>query len=208
MRRFITAGIASMPILAFAGGPSSAPPLSDDALNFILDVEYWGTIESRIPGGDHAPIHAVARVDGRVAPPEFGSEPGVGVYEYNEEGYPPRVPAPSNFVTSNLQTLAGPSESEDRVSMVTDANHHAFAIENREFVPHPGRPEDYSLFGLEIDTPEKFLDGVGLIQEFDVRPAAAGGRSLGWFDQLIDGVGTSFRFVIDRIRVTPKVCRP
>ncbi len=55
-----------------------------------------------------------------------------------------------------------------------------------------------------------FIHGDGLLQPFDLRLDDAGGDTAGGiWQQLVNGVssGFGFEFALDRIRVTPKVCR-
>jgi hypothetical protein len=53
------------------------------------------------------------------------------------------------------------------------------------------------------------MDGTSLYQQFDVQGRNEGlDRAQARFDGLVDGVFTVLLFTVDRLRATPKVCRP
>ena len=61
---------------------------------------------------------------------------------------------------------------------------------------------------ISVGSPVDFIMGESLVQSFDLRPEESGGSAGGTFESFFDGVGSGFSFVIDRIRATPRVCRP
>ena len=104
-------GLLLLPMTAGAADSSAG------AVNFILDVEWSGTVETRtlrtFAAGDA--IHGTVRMNSALAPPDILPDPNESLRFYNEAGFPPRVPAPSGFVVSDWSTLKG--ESEDRIAI-------------------------------------------------------------------------------------------
>jgi hypothetical protein len=211
MRSFTLAIAAAA---ALAQSPTFGAPIdaADQAgIDFILDVQFWGTEWTRpVVGGPRVfgdPVHGTMHVDARLAPPDSDPSPAAGNWFYNEPCCGPRRAAPSDFVTSDWQTLHGETEDHygvsDRIPTslgLTDG----FSVTNSEF--GPGQ-KDFSTLFVSISTTKDIVDGGGLLQQFESRPIAEGGYSNGTFDQTINGVYKQVLFVVDRLRVTAKVCR-
>jgi hypothetical protein len=177
----------------------------------ILEVEYWGTvtrvdgpIETRI--GD--PIHGLLHIDPSLAPPgpPLGG-PTEAQYIWNapcDRKCPPRVPAPSGFVTS-YKTVCG-GDSDDQVHLFNgnppSGRFDAFIVENNE--RGPGHIYQLSVGAL---APLDLLHELGISQEFDTRPADSGGSGSGRLEEIFQSFANRVDFIVERLRVSPKVCR-
>jgi hypothetical protein len=188
----------------------------------VIDIDFWGTISNDY-GGPRVgeAIEGSMRLDLRFAGAdhEYWS-PNWGVYGVN---YPPcerNCPEPepdreSRFVTTRGGLVEG--QSYDEVTVVD-------SIPGSDSFPHDYlRVQDWEWSGLPSDDSDAdlrvvvgisssvvdFIHGDGLLQPFDLRLADAGGDTAGGgiWQQLVNGVSSGFEFALDRIRVTPKVCR-
>jgi hypothetical protein len=182
----------------------------------ILNVEYWGTVTSSYDGSGPAThkvgdsLHGLIRVDTSLAPPDRAtSAADEGNYIWNnfcDRICPPRVDAPSGFVTSDLSKIRG--TSDDFVSVfdlfsMSGGYADTFTLMDRE--QSPGQILELQ---LGILAPVDFIRGDGLIQSFDIRPADVGAKVAdGRFAEFFNAFSRTFDFVVDRLRVSPKVCR-
>jgi hypothetical protein len=191
---------------------AAAEPVSTDA-SYVLDVEYWGTVYDVSVGdgisvGDS--LHGTLRISSRLAPRDFLPSARESSYIWNEpvdcrDDCPARVSSPSGFVTSAEQHLHG--VSDDHVFVVDSASTTSwdrFGVDNLE---HADTGNDFASTSVEIGAPTDFVSGDGLMQAFDVRAANKGGTGYGVVHELVGGVSKLFAFAVDRLRVTPKVCR-
>jgi hypothetical protein len=208
----LAAGLLAIPFAAHAG--------LIEVPRYLVDVEYWGTV-SDVTQGTHEvgdSVHGRLRIDTSLAPSDTESQdPRVGDYIWNapcERGCPPDVDAPNGFVTTD----GAPSfhgRSYDRVQVFDSAGSPVpardfFAIKDDEGPALNGGSADYLVVGLGVRSPADFISGDGIVQTFDIRPVTDVGSapSGGGIDSLINGVASSFGFLLDRIRVTPHLCKP
>src|SRR5262245_54465262 len=115
------------PLLAAVGValPLAAIAGDREAHEYVVDIEYWGTVNAVIAGEDVKigdPLRGTMTLVPRLAPRDADRSDTAGDYAWNplcEGDCPPRVTAPSYFVSSNRRGVRG--ESGDRV-LVGDNN--------------------------------------------------------------------------------------
>ena len=205
-------GLLAIPFAAHAG--------LIEAPRYLVEVEYWGTVHD-VTAGTHEigdSVHGRLRIDTSLSPGDLESQPNLGDYIWNppcERGCPPDVDAPNRFVTTDgMPSFHG--NSRDRVYVFDSAGSlvfpgDEFAVSDSEVPSLAGGSADYLHVGFNVSSPMDFVSGDGIVQTFDIRPGdanAPSGRSGGGVESFIDGVLTSFEFYIDRVRVTPLVCKP
>ena len=200
-----------------------ASPLGIDATPMmdgrqVLDVEFWGTVsfvDSLVDRTSRAgdPVYALMRIDLSLGWNDTdASEPG-GDYGFNPErcrGYcPPLIDTPHTFVkTLGVPTVA--DGSYDGVTLFNAPDFDRFSIRDWELGPRGNDlPRTHQELTVNVVENSDFIHGTGLLQTFDVRPAQDGrGAAYGSWNLLAGGVSKAFTFVVDRIRATPRVCRP
>jgi hypothetical protein len=218
--------------LALLGSPfaSANAALIQDEIN-VVDIEIWGTI-TEVVGGDGDwmvgdGFHRTLRIHLESAPPDSSSGEA-GSYRWNQpcdRFCPPPGPTTS-FVSTVGKSVVG--FSEDHVSLrsfrPSDAfpnGADAFTVSDRETWawedPARGLSGTNAFeFTFDFSTPYDLLEGDSLIQQFDHRftpdEQVGGGLAgaipprgaIGW---LVEGVQSGVRFIADRVRATPRVCR-
>lgn len=185
-----------------------------------LIVEYWGTIDNGSAiraAGD--PIHGILRVDVAHAPgdinPTFGFYPNTAWYR--DPPFGPADPQPIGGFVSQDGVPVG-----DAVYLVEDSvtvrdgwgpngprlpsTSDSFWV--TDFQTFGGTPQSPNYIELTVGATGAFdfVDGLGLVQEFDVRPDPNSGAAGGFLSYFIDGVGEQLTFITHRVSV--KVCRP
>jgi hypothetical protein len=151
-----------------------------------------------------------------VAPPDaaFIYPEWVGEYSVNQEcerNCLPERTEPSGFVTSpGIRDLGG--AVYDQVLVIDRAldPSHEFTLDEYDVRDYEIAPDfrGASQLRINVGSAVDFIMGESLVQSFDLRPAESGGAAGGTFESFLDDVASGFSFVIDRIRATPRVCRP
>jgi hypothetical protein len=192
---------------------------SGHAVDFILTIEYWGTVDHVTRGSANVgdAVHGTMVVHSAFAPPDLrATNPNEGDYLWNspcDRQCPPRIPAPSGFVTNDRSSFKGTSDDE---VLVIDRDKDPgradwFLVADRESTVHGsgvGAYSDTHSVAVQIGSTVDFIMGEGLLQSFDLRPDASTiARQGGIFDQVHGVIQNSLTFVVERLRVTPKVCR-
>jgi hypothetical protein len=217
MYRLIVLGAAALPLDVQAGLILEAPPQPPSYQ--VIDIDFWGTITDVEFGSRHVgeSITGSMRIDLRYAPPDRNSQfPGAEYIWIPEcpRNCPPEIDAPSQFLRTAGAPLEFGGNSYDLVE-VFDAQAGGsvdiadrFALRDWE-IGSITEPAELLVALSAQSSVLDFVHGRGLLQEFDLRPADAGGDTAagGIWREYIDGVNTIFEFAIDRLRVTPKVCR-
>jgi hypothetical protein len=212
MQRLIAAGLLAAPFFAHAG--TDVPPTHTKS-SYILDVEYWGTVYDVSVGDGVAvgdSLHGTLHVQSRLAPRDFIPDAREASYIWNEprncvfDCPPPRIPAPSGFVTrGDGTTIEG--VSGDHVSVVdgraSKRHWDRFGVEDFERTSN-----GFAELVLDVGAPLDFVKGDSLAQAFDVRAKEAGGSGYGIVHELVGGAHRLFAFAVDRLRVAPRVCHP
>jgi hypothetical protein len=192
----------------------------------ILDIDFWGTI-SEVQDTPGRRVGEAFQGSFRI---NLGSTPENlsagnrydGTYWWNhlqDEGcFPncaPDMDAPHDFVTTRGAPRERGAFSQDRV-IVSERGDGAgggrdqIEISDMEHGP-PGGTNPVWEGGLIVGSDTlNFIRGTGVRQKFDVQPASAPGHTtaVAFFTEVIDGVWTRFWVEIDRVRATPRVCRP
>jgi hypothetical protein len=212
MKTMISIAAVALPL--FAQAVPITPP------HYLIDIEYWGSVSGDVVGGGHSigdNVRGTMRIDTRLAPGDVAS-----IYDYwgdyqlnercNHQNCPPELTEPSEFVTSpRIPDLGG--FMFDRVQVFDNktsgsANlYDAYDVEDWE--SNPGGSMFRRLNVAVSSTTLDFIAGDGLVQSFDVVPSEhAETVANGTWEQYVDNVAEGFSFVVDRIRVTPKLCKP
>jgi hypothetical protein len=220
MKRLILLAAAALPPAVQA--ENVATPASASYL--VVDIEFWGTISTVGAGtrrvGDA--INGSMRIDMRFAPDDFWHDsifPNEGEYIWNfpcERNCGPEPDAPSRFVTTRAAPVELGGNSYDRVFLFDTSKGTAFAKDEfgiRDWELGAGTGNEYSELRVSLSASSSvvdFIHGDDLLQDFDLRPAEAGGdTSAGgsWHEALNGMTQSLFEFTIDHLRATPKVCR-
>ncbi len=185
----------------------------------VLDVEYWGTLDRSL---SDVPIpqdlHGVLRIDLSLAPPDSDPLPALGVYNWNHPG--PGFVCPKRDTSGFVTDLSLPIDgaSADNV-FVRDAGALTSVLDDFSLTDHEDRTNDdgsvdFHYLSLFVEIPMlDFIHGDSLAQSFDVTvppppsdrsPAATG---LGFVSDVIRGITKLYSFSVDRLRVTPRVCK-
>jgi hypothetical protein len=226
MKHLLAATAFSVPVVAWAGTMGET--------EHVVDIEYWGTsIEQAgigIPQPGWVPIeeflHGTIRIRPSLAPPDtFPDLPYYGAYTWRDtcETGTTCPAAPSRFVTTPLQKFDG-ALSGDTV-LIADSNGlpdsfdelfvknwEATTVGDGPFGPEFVEREMYlQIHGADAGD---FIRGDGLWQTFDV--SFPGGVGSGGGTETYQGTDLTqpwtwpyrvFSFVVNRIKVTPRVCR-
>ena len=190
----------------------------------VVDVEYWGsvsesTIEERSIGD---PVHGTMRIDLRLglldddrvsnAYGDYGVNAG---FKECPRNCGPGSTGPSAFVTApGIRDLGG--LVFDRVQVQDAALIPPYyippPIDRFQLTDEETGSGGYTLLGVSVSSDVDFITGDGLVQSFDLHLNQTDGSARGFFESLIfvgdNGVTKFFSFAIDRIRATPRVCRP
>lgn len=185
----------------------------------VVDIDYWGTITEVDSGSRRVgeSITGSMRIDLRYAPPDRQSQWPEAEYTWVPRclrNCPEEIDAPSQFVTTRGAPLEFGGNSYDRVLVFDESlpplPFDQLSVEDWE-TPSPGGGSSNLRIVLNArSSVVDFIRGDGLLQQFDLRPAEAGGDTAagGTWNAFVNNVSTGFRFAIDRIRAKPKVCRP
>jgi hypothetical protein len=222
MKSIILLGAAALPLGVHAAEVPEAAPAPHSYM--VIDVEYWGTV-SNVQFGSRRVGDAItgsSRIDLRFAPSDFWDDsifPNEGEYIWNfpcERNCGPEPDAPSRFVTTRGAPVELGGNSFDRVFLFDTTEGSAFPADEfrvRDWELGAGTGDDYSELRVDVGASSRlvnFIRGDDLLQEFDLRPAEVGGdtHAGGSWHEAVNGMTQSlFEFAIDRLRVTPKVCR-
>jgi len=200
-RMLMTASLLAAPMV------SEAVPIAERY--GAVDVEYWGRLEN-CSSGDCSDLPDVLYgrllIDLSLAPRDLNPDDGVGNYGRARGGF-----LDPGFVTTPEQSLLGRSADRVGVSDWSPANFNpdSYRVQNQAFITIDGEivAEQRLEVGM-VSFRDWGIEGDSLVQRFDVRTEDIGGDATGVFQSLIDGVSRSYSFIVDRMRVTPKVCRP
>jgi hypothetical protein len=188
---------------------------SDNATNTVLDVEYWGSVYTGSFTLTGEKVHGTMRVDTALAPPDNSPASWLGRYSWTDCGQEtcPVVDAPTAFVSDDrdpVRTGKTSSLSGDHVLVIDQdpspfgGNWDRFEVANHEGA---GLSESWSLY-LNVGSSLDFIQGTGLMQQFDLHLANSGDDSaVGYTAHTVNGVFSYVGFLINRIKATPKVCR-
>jgi hypothetical protein len=181
----------------------------------VIDVEVWGSVDRiifdeglpKVQVGDS--VHRRMRIDLSLTPPDRDASTDGGIYQWNvgcDFNCPPRVDAPSGFVTTAGSTFD--FVSEDSVQVSDHGGFEGRSLFKIDDVEDDGRGFQGNFFALSVTVLETmdFIQGDGLVQSFDIRPESEL-HSRGHVTMIKDAVRNSFGFLVERIRVTPKVCK-
>jgi hypothetical protein len=195
---------------AASGGPVSKLPT-------FLDVEVWGTVTSNrgndVPAiGDS--IYQRLRIDPSLAPPPQTSTPtGVQYSSFRTSDCCDRPTYhPSGFVTTVGHALLS-GDSFDELAIYDGSAYYlhdrdAFIVGDAESIQDSSRVLTNSVYtNVSVFDLTDFIHGKSFWQSFDLRPARSPSNR-GVFDETVDRVEHAFSYMVDRIRVTPRVCRP
>ncbi len=196
-RLLLGASLMTAPMISSADDTSDAGPYGS------VDVEYWGTL-SNCSIGDCSKLpdvlHGLLQIDLLRAPRDLNPDPLFGHYQSRSNA----------FVTRPGLELQGRS-----ADLVVVADFNPFAAEAYSAQDHADVYEGGELVGehaLEVGLTalrDWGIEGDSIVQSFDVRTAdIEGADGRGVFQQLMNGVRLGYSFVVDRLRVTPQVCRP
>ena len=218
----VLAAALAAPLAVQAGVLESSP--KPPARQHFLDIDFWGTISEvqLTPGrrvGD--PVQGSFRINLGSTPENLHEGSAYrGDYRVNPllECHPNCVPdmgAPHDFVTTRGAPVERGAFSQDRVIVYERGDGAAgrydqVEIQDMEHGP-PGGTNPLWEGGLTVGSDSlDFIHGTGLAQQFDVRVAEAPGHTTGvaFFTEVIDGVWTRFWVALDRVRGTPRVCKP
>jgi hypothetical protein len=209
MKRLLVASFAATTFSAYAG--TVGPPKG------VVDVEYWGSIDSISFGEGLSigePMRGTFRIDPSLAPKDRAPSSHEGNYIWNAQcdfDCPPHFDGPS-FVTNDRQRMRGISDDHGFVIDAFPASGgqwDTFGIENVEYLQNPNQTyQAYEFFDLTVFSPSNFIIGDDLAQRFDIRPAETGGHGFATIREFVGEVNRLFTLTIDRVRVTPRACRP
>jgi len=211
-RTFAWAALAA-PWAAYAAPSSEAVD--------VIDIEYWGTVTEAIRTPERSIgdfIYGRMRIDTRVpvSDGEWFLPHWAGEYDVYP-GCSRTCPRPSSersgFVTSPGITDRGGGVF-DRVWVIDSDVDPSAGFPSDTFVvrdweqSNQGPPYDFDSLSIEVSSPVNFIMGNSLVQSFDLELEESGGTATGESQSVRNGLGSLFSFVIDRIRATPRVCRP
>jgi hypothetical protein len=213
MKYLLAVTILGIPVLGYAG-PITQPVQ-------VVDVEWWGTLagvttHGPLPSGVPRVkeyLHGTLRIIPALAPPDIvPDDPYTSGYLWFNYCQDDCTGAPSNFVTSTLQRYDGASSGDDVFMIDSAGGTNAwdyFGVTNSESAisGSGGR-----FLNVTVTTPDfDFIHGDGILQEFDISSTAADGVGFGSASETFDNAGRfvsrAIGFVVDRLKVTPKVCR-
>lgn len=204
MKHLIAASILAMPFAAFAG---PITPSYD-----VVDVEYWGTLNRFIGEPPPNQLHGVLRIDLSLAPPDNNALPSIGDFNWHNPG--PCFVCPkrdtSDFVTNPLQPVRG--TSADSVTVIDGGTEipnafDEFHVMNSELRTNPDGTVVSQQFTLSVFVPSDFVHGDRIAQSFDVTPPPGNFYGIGSVAEFAAGVRRLYSITVDRLRVTPRVCR-
>jgi hypothetical protein len=181
----------------------------------VVELEYWGTITSvsdaPVPKDEFEvgdAIHGFFHIDTSLAPADFDpKEAGEGQYIWNglcDRLCPPRIPAPSGFVTSDKTNVQG--DSDDWVSVIDQSFGELYSVVDRETTASRIWQASVSVYQHR-----DYLHGDGLVQTFDIVPVddvLGNPGASGEIREVTAATSRLVHFAVSRIRATPKVCRP
>ena len=213
MKRLLAVAILAIPGLGYAGPITQ--PLQ------VVDVEWWGTLAGVTTHGPLPPglssvrqhLHGTLRVNTTLAPPDaLPDDANLSTYSWFQycQGHCPNEP--SDFVTTTLQRYDGVT-SGDSIYMTDSAGRtdrwDYFGVTNSESAI---MGSGGALLNVTVTTPDfDFIHGDGILQEFDISSTAADGVGYGSASETFDYAGRfvsrAIGFVVNRLKVTPKVCR-
>jgi len=222
MKRIILLGVAALPLVVHAEGVLDVTPAPPSYT--VIDIDFWGTISTVEVGtrrvGDA--ITGSLRIDLRVAPSDFWDDsiwPNEGQYIHNfpceRNCAEPEPDAPSRVVTTRGAPVDLGGNSYDEVHLVDGTEGSSFPADEfrvRDWELGAGSGDGYSELRVHVGASSRLVDfihGDDLLQEFDLRPAETADTHAGgsWHEAVAGNSTALFEFVIDRLRVTPKVCR-
>jgi hypothetical protein len=205
---FAICAVVALPLVAQADPPAKPR---------VVDVDFWGTVLSVVEGDGQSvgdPVHGRLTIDLCRAPDDGAPGPNLGFYNWNPqcdpEGCPPGGRVPS-FVDTKGQKFRG--ESHDAVRFFDDSgpiDTHGVFISDVETATQPVNGfVDRFFLTLDVQGRLDFVAGDGLPQRVDVRPDNAPGGLFGQghWQEFFAGVKSYFTFNIDRLRMTPRVCK-
>jgi hypothetical protein len=219
----VLAAALTAPLAVQAGVLESSPkPL---ARQHFLDIDFWGTISEvqHTPGrrvGDT--IQGSFRINLGSTPENLHEGSAYrGDYRVNPllECHPNCVPdmgAPHDFVTTRGVPVERGTASLDRVIVYERGDGAAGRYDQIEILDmwgtaQPGGVNALWESGLVVGSDSlNFIHGTGLAQQFDLRFGEGPGHTTGgaYFTEVIDDVWTRFWVTLDRVRATPRVCKP
>ncbi len=218
MRRIVllaAAAAAAAPLTVHAEGvPDITPPPQH---YMVINIDYWGTVTNVLEGPRRVgeTVNGSMRIDLRYAPSDANRDSTEGDYTWNPpcaSGCGPEVDAPSRFVTTRGLPVELSSNSHDRVS-VADApdNGNGFGIEDVERGYDANG--DFGEFrvrlsaGSAIDSLADFISTDRITRlDFDFQPEPRE-YAIGEWRSVLAGISSFFKFDVDRLRATPKMCR-
>jgi len=226
-------GMAALAAAALVSGEAGATPLVVGDSGLVIDVEFWGRQRLRnfnpedptddiITYGD--PVQGTFRIFADDAPAPgwttaFLDAPNA--VAYGRATPPVRDPPPASLVTSRwLSALPAPFVNDvspfpgDHVQIADGVLFRPEGPVQDWFEVLDRSSDDVNRTAVDtlfitVTTPRDIIQGVGLDQEFDlVNPAENGGTSGGFFAGTVDGLERFIEFIVDRVRVSPRVCKP
>ena len=214
---------------ALVSGAASATEITVGESRLVIDVEFWGRYkvvtdtgngEDVISFGD--PVHGTFRI----FPGDAPAPSPAGVYGLNTHGGAPSgasfvtsrwlSPFPRNTpeigITHQVSPFPG-SVADDYVVMFDGAPSNEpdlFQISDRFGPSSAGDTISGEQLLIGVVSPLDFLDGFGLDQAFELNDLQEKERTstVGFFQAKVGEGAVAFReFFVDRLRVTPHVCR-
>ena len=200
-RILLAASLVAAPTLA------SAVPISES--HDFVDVEYWGRLDRCDGACSNLPneLHGSFVIDLSRAPRDLRPDEAFGHYERSQFGF-----VSSAFVTTPSQTLRGVSEDQVIVADhgLSRFESDTYRVRNLSSVTIDGTMVamerlEIGLFSFQSDWG---IEGDSIVQEFDVHISDIAGEGTGLIETLFNGVHSRLTFFVDRMRATPRVCRP
>jgi hypothetical protein len=226
---------AALATVAFVSEAASATQIVVGESRLVIDVEFWGRsrIYSQNPDGHGENIvtygeqvRGAFQIFADYAPPAqdtSGSSTDGKTYGRNRAG---TLPTGASFVTSQwlsplperfthgVSPFPG-SVADDYVVIGDGARFEAgepakdWLIVSDQFTPNSLYEYGESLT-IQLRTPFDVIQGEGLDQEFEVADliASDGDFTHGFIQTRVNDVIQFFEFSLDRVRYSPRVCKP
>jgi hypothetical protein len=194
----LAAPLLAAPIVSF-GAPITGP-------YDVVDVEYWGTLYNCAGDCSDLPdvLHGRLQIDLSLAPRDTRDEPLIGEYSRHATGF-----VAPGFVIAQGQFLRGLSADMVVVGDLNPSAAELYRVQNHSSITVDGLLVAEQRTEVGIASLRQWgIEGDSIVQQFDVRTADVDGEGDGIVSELLNGVSRGYSFLIDRMRVTPRVCRP
>jgi hypothetical protein len=229
-----SSGIGALAAAALVSGAASATQIVVGESRLVIDVEFWGRtrIYSQNPDGYGEnivtygdPVRGTFRISAHEAPPgrnntfpiHAGTTYGMNTFSALPTGAAFVTsewlsPLPERF-THDISPFPGSVPNDyvvigDGVRFEASEPTKDWLIVADQFSPNSdGYPESLT---IQLRTPFDVIQGEGLDQAFEVKDLiqTEGASTHGIFQTRVNDVIQFFEFSLDRVRFSPRVCKP